>query len=286
MSAAPPASRAENLRAAGWLVSDMALNIWALTIVKIMGAEIGAAQLVFLRAAMGFVLLLPWMLRERAAFRGIERKGLHALRIGLSTLTLGTSFYAVARLPFALFTAINFTRPILLMVMAALILGERIGGRRWVGAAIGLAGALVAVGPGLAAPSAGLAALCVTVLTGTGAVIVTRALRGTPAVVMMTLYTAGLALVSLPFALATWTAVPAADLPALLAVGIFAQSAQLCFLRAHWLGDAGVLAPVSYLSLLLTGSIGYVVFGEVPTAAMIAGSAMIVAAALWVARTG
>ena len=60
-------------------------------------------------------------------------------------------YRSIARLPFALFTAINFTRPLILMIMAALLLGERIGGRRWVGAGLGLAGAVIAVGPGLEA---------------------------------------------------------------------------------------------------------------------------------------
>ena len=277
--------RSDNLRAAGWLLADMSLNVWALTIVKAMGADYPAVQLVFLRATTGLILLLPWIWRERGAFGQVDRKGLHLLRIGLSTVTLATSFYAVARLPFALFTAINFTRPLILMAMAALILGERIGAKRWVAAAIGLMGAMVAIGPGAGAPTSGLIAICVTVLAGTLAVIVTRALKGTPTVVMMAFYGTGLALATLPFALSGWVTIRGPDLPLLLAVGIFAQSAQLCFLRAHWLGDAGVLGPVSYASLILTGAVGYFVFAEVPTPQMILGAAVIVAAAIWVART-
>ncbi len=280
------ASRRDNLRASGWLLADLGLNVWALTIVKLTGGDFPAVQLVFLRAATGLALLAPWIWRERAAFARIDRKRLHLLRVALSTVTLATSFYAVSRLPFALFTAINFTRPVILMVMAALILHEAIGPRRWIAAAVGLAGAMVAIGPGLAAPSPGLLALCVTVLTGTAAIIATRALRGTPPVVMMALYAGGLAIATLPFALWSWQPVATADWPLVLAVGLFAQAAQLCFLRAHWLGDAGVLGPMSYASLLLTASVGYLVFSEVPTPQMIAGAAAIVAAALWVARSG
>ncbi len=285
-SSLPVASARDNLRASGWLVADLALNIWALTIVKLMGLGFPAVQLVFLRAVAGLVLLAPWIWRERAAFADIDRRRLHLLRVGLSTVTLATSFYAVARLPFALFTAINFTRPVILMVMAALILHERIGPRRWLGAVIGLGGALVAVGPDLTAPSPALWALCVTVLTGTGAIVATRRLRGTPAVVMMALYAGGLAFATLPFALWSWQPVMGADWPVLLAIGVFAQAAQLCFLRAHFLGDAGVLAPVFYLSLILTAITGYVFFGEVPTVQMAFGSVAIVASALWVARSG
>lgn len=278
---APPR---DNLRAAGFLIADMALNIWALTIVKAMGADYPAVQLVFLRALVGFAVIAPWVWRERAAFATTGDLRLHALRVGLSTVTLATSFYAIARVPFALFTAVNFTRPILLMLMAALFLREAISGRQWLAAGVGLAGALVAVGPVDTAAGWGLLALVSTVLTGTAAVIVTRRLSRCPSVVLMAFYTGGLALASAPFAITGWQAVPIADLPLLLAVGLFAQAGQLFFLRAHRLGDAGVLGPVGYSSLILSASVGWLVFGEVPTLSLILGAALIVAATLALAR--
>ncbi len=280
-TAAPPR---DNLRAAGFLIADMSLNIWALTIVKAMGADYPAVQLVFLRALVGLVVIAPWVWRERGAFAATGDLGLHAVRVGLSTVTLATSFYAIARVPFALFTAVNFTRPILLMLMAALFLREVITGRQWLAAAVGLVGALVAVGPVDPAAGWGLVALVSTVVTGTAAVIVTRRLSGCPAVVLMAFYTGGLALASAPFALTGWQAVPPADLPVLLAVGLFAQAGQLFFLRAHRLGDAGVLGPVGYSSLILSASVGWAVFGEVPTLNLVLGAALIVAATLTLAR--
>jgi drug/metabolite transporter (DMT)-like permease len=280
----PAGPATDNLRAVGFLLLDMSLNVWALAIVKAMGADYPAAQIVFLRAAVGLAAILPEIWRGRAAFRRPGDLRLHALRVVLSTVTLAASFHAVARVPFALFTAVNFTRPILLMLMAAALLGEAIPRRRWLAAAVGLGGALIAVGPVEPGSAEGLAALVVTVLTGTGAVIVTRALRGAPEVVLMTFYTAGLALASAPVALAAWVAVPARDLPFLLAVGVLAQVAQRFFLRAHRLGEAGVLGPVSYASLILSGSVGYLVFGEVPTLGMVAGAGLIVLAAAVLAR--
>ena len=283
--AAPPsASRAENLRGAAWLIADMVLNIWALSIVKALGAEYPAVQIVFIRAAVGLILILPWLWRERSAFGSLEHLGFHALRVGLSTVTLAASFYAIPRLSFALFTAINFTRPILLMLLAALLLRERIGGWRWVAGGIGLAGALIAAAPGSVAWNWGLASLCLAVLTGTLAVILTRRLKGTPAIVMMTFYTGGLGLATAPFTLTGWQTVPGDHLLFLIGVGVFAQLAQFCFLKAHWLGDAGVLAPISYLSLVLSTAAGFFLFGEVPTWNLLAGAALIVATSLWIAR--
>ncbi len=283
-------SARDNRIASVWLIADMSLNIVALTIVKAMGADYPALQLVFLRAAMGLALILPWAWRRRAAFATIDRLPVHALRIALSIVTLGTSFFAIARLPFALFTAINFTRPLLLMAMAAILLGERIGRPRWLAAGVGLVGAMIAIepwrGPWTGAALLGVAALGVTVLSGTAAIIATRHLKGTPSVVMMVFYTAGLMLGSLPFVAVDWHPVAPEHWPLLLAIGIFAQSAQFCFLNAHWLGDAGVLGPVSYASLILSALAGYLVFAEVPSAGMILGATVIVAASFQASRSG
>jgi drug/metabolite transporter (DMT)-like permease len=283
-SPAPTATRSENLRGAAWLVADMSLNIWALGIVKAMGAEYPAVQLVFLRALVGLALLIPWMIRDRQAFTAIDRWGLHLLRVGLSTLTLSTSFFAISRVPFALFTAINFTRPILLMIFAALLLAERIGRLRWAAALLGLCGAVVAVGPSTVELNLGLAALCLTVVLGTLAVICTRKLKGTAPVVMMTFYTAGLAALTAPLALVNWQPVASTHWPYLLAVGVFAQLAQICFLKAHWLADAGVLGPVAYVSIILSGAAGYLFFAEVPDINMAAGAVIIVVAGVLIAR--
>ncbi len=281
-----PATGPENLRGSAWLIADLCLNIWALGIVKAMGAEYGAVQLVFLRALVGFVFLTPWIIKDRHAFTHIDRWGLHLLRVALSTLTLSTSFFAISRVPFALFAAINFTRPILLMIFAALLLSERIGRLRWIAALLGLCGAVIAVGPGTVVLNWGLAALCLTVVLGTLAVICTRKLKGTPPVVMMVFYTAGLATLTGPFVWSDWHPVPSDHWPFLLAIGVFAQLAQICFLKAHWLGDAGVLAPVSYVSIILSGAAGYLFFAEVPGANMAIGAAIIVIAGILISRRG
>ncbi|NKX43104.1 DMT family transporter [Roseicyclus persicicus] len=279
---APP--RSDNLRGAAWLIADMSLNIWALSIVKAVGADYPSVQIVFLRVCVGLVVILPWVWRDRGVLGQGGQWRLQALRVGLSALTLAASFHAIARVPFAVFSALNFTRPILLMVLAALLLSERIPARRWAAAGVALLGALIAASPGEIAASWGLAALVLAVVTGTLAVIVTRRLKGTPEVVMMLVYTAGIAVVMAPLAALSWEPVAAGHWPFLIVVGISAQLAQLCFIRAHWLGDAGVLGPVSYLSLVLSTAAGYLAFGEVPGWPLLLGAALILAANLAVTR--
>jgi len=272
----------DNLRGAAWLMADMSLNIWALSLVKLSGADIPAAQMVFLRAVVGLVVLAPWLWAGRRRLRpGPVR--LHLARVGLSATALGTSFFAIAQVPFALFTAIGFTRPLVMMAMAALFLAERITRRQVLAGVAGLAGVVVAVQPLEGGISPGLLALGVTVLAGTGAIIVTRKMRSEPVLVLMLWYTAGLAAVMAVPAALVWQP-PGPLWPQVLAVGVFAQAAQACFLRAQFWGTAGVLANLGYLSLPLSAAVGYAVFAEVPTLPMLVGAAIILAAVLSLRR--
>lgn len=276
----------DNLKGGAWLLADMALNIWALGIVKALGLGYPVAQIVFLRALIGLVLLSPWIVRNRAAFAGVPDWPLQILRIALSAATLTASYFAIARVPLALFTTMNFTRPLVVMVLAALLLRERITPGQWMAAAIAMAGVVIAIDPDGTTLGPGLFALALVILTGSGAVIVTRRLRATPTIVLMTLYTIGLGLCTLPFAVWSWQPIPTEHLVPLLAVGVFAQSAQACFLRAHYNGDAGVLSVLGYMSLPLSTAAGYFVFGEVPTLRFYAGAALVVLAAASLTMSG
>lgn len=274
----PDATATDNTRAALWLFADMGLNVVAIVLVKSFGGTYPAMQVVFLRAVIGLALLLPWVGQVR--LRLPERPGLHALRVGLSAVALSGTFQAAQALPLALFTTLNFTRPLVLMLLAWLLLGERIAWRRWAVAGVGFLGVAIATGPGGEGSIVGLVAVALAVLAGTGAVIVTRQLKGAGTLTMMALYTGGIAVLTAPFAVAAWVPVAPVHWPWLLAVGVFAQAAQACFLRAHWAGEAGFLGPLGYLSLVVSTAAGYVAFGEVPGWRTAAGAVVIVGAAL------
>lgn len=268
-----------NLAGSLWLLADMGLNIWALTIVKAIGLTYPVAQIVFLRAGIGFLVLLPFLWRSRMAFRQVPDLPLQALRVILSAATLTASYFAIARVPLALFSTMNFTRPLVVMLLAAMILHERITPRQWVAAGLAMLGVVIAIDPKGTVFGPGLFALALVVLTGSAAVIVTRRLRETPVIVLMGIYTVGLGVCTAPFALSTWQPIAQGHLVPLLAVGVFAQGAQACFLRAHYHGEAGVLSVLGYLSLPLSMAVGLAVFQEVPTARFLLGSFLVVAAA-------
>lgn len=258
----------------------MALNIWALTIVKALGLGYPAVQIVFLRAIVGLAIILPWAMYARASFTNLDRYPLHILRVLFSALALTAGFFAIARLPFALVTTISFIRPVLTMIMAVIFLNEVVGRGRWIAAGFAFLGVVIALEPRAVTGSWALGAMGLAVLFGTSAIIVTRILAHTPTVVMMTFYTGGLAILTAPFAVSQWAVIPVDHLAPLLAIGVFSQCAQFCFLRAHRQAEAAFLSILGYLSLVLTTSVGYIFFEEIPSMALLSGAVIIMCAAV------
>lgn len=285
-AAAPPRPAAQDdpRRGVLWLLADMVLVVAMMAAVKHAGGTYPAIQLVFLRSVVGLVLILPLAWRRRQVLLGTRRFGGHLVRVACNTLALTGNFAALTALPLAFVTAAGFTRPLVLLALAALLLGERVSRIRWIGTAIGFAGVLIMVRPDAVPWNLGLAGLAASILFGSLAVIQTRRLRNEDTVVLMIFYTVGLSLLTaLPAALA-WHPVAAADWPALLAIGVLAQLGQYCFLRAYQLAPARILAPLGYLSLVLATAVGYLVFGEVPGWQTLAGVAVILAATRMVGR--
>ena len=267
-----------------WLLADMTLVTAMTVIVKFQGASYPAIQLVFIRSLIGLIAVLPLAWRYRAAIAGTKRPARHAFRVACNTLALTCNFAALTALPLALVNAIGFMRPLIVMVFAVLLLGETVTRVRWIGAVIGLAGVLVMVAPGQFSLSIGLAAAFGSVLFGSLATVQTRALKDENTTVLMVFYTVGLTLFTAIPALIFWQPVAPPDWLPLIAIGIIAQIAQFCFLRAYQSTPANILAPIGYLTIVFATVSGYVFFGEIVQVTTLVGVAIIVGA-LQITRT-
>lgn len=263
---------------APWLLADMVLITCMTVIVKLQGASYPAAQLVFLRALIGALLIAPLVWRHRQDVVAMQRPWRNAARVACNAIALTCNFVALANLPLALVTAISFTRQPVTMLLAVTFLREKVRPLAWLGTGLAFCGVLVMIGPVALVPGLGLLAAFGSVLFGSMAAIQTRALRAESAVVMMLFYVVGLLLLTAVPAWLFWVPVHAADLPALFAIGLLAQLGQFCFLRAYRFSPASVLAPLSYGALVLATGAGWLVFAEVPTWATVAGIAIIIVA--------
>lgn len=267
-----------------WLLSDMVLVTIMTVLVKLGGATYPAVQMVFIRSLIGLVTVLPLAWRHRHALRQTRQWGRHSFRVLCNTLALNGNFAALTALPLALVNAIGFMRPLVVLALATWLLGERSGPWRWIGAGIGFAGVIVMVGPSEVAWNFGLVAALAMVLFGSLATVQTRALAGENTTVLMVFYTVGLTVFTAVPAVLAWQPVSNADWPLLLAIGVLAQIGQYCFLRAYQSSPANLLAPFSYLSIVLASLAGFIVFGEVPAWTTFVGSAIILGALVLTGR--
>ncbi|MCZ7911815.1 DMT family transporter [Agrobacterium leguminum] len=272
--------RDANARAGiGWLLMDMALVSGGMTaLVKAQGVTYPAFQLVFIRAMIGLLFILPLIWRHRMEMMRVRYPWRNIFRICCNAIALTSNFIAITLLPLATVNAVGFSRPLVTMAMAVAVLGERVSRYRWAGACLAFVGVLIVIGPGGAAFNAGVLVVLVSVVFGALAVIQTRALRQENTTVMMVFYTVGLAVITAVPAIWTWKPVAPLDWGPLLAIGLLAQLGQYCFLRAYRIADASVLAPVGYLSILFVTAVGYFLFDEVPEARVVVGIVIILVA--------
>ena len=257
----------------------MCLHTIALSLVKAMGSDYPVMQIVFIRALVGLIMLSPWLTSGYRSLQQLTHWQLHTARIVCSVLALSCGYYSLARVPLALFSALNYLRPAVLMILATLLLGELVTGRRWFAVGLGFIGVLVALQPGQTPVGSGTIVLLFGIAFGTVATILLRRLKGTSEITMMLLYTGGLALASAPVAVYHWEPLNRIDVVALAGIGVFSQCAQYCFLKAHWLGDVGFLGPLTYLNLLLAALAGFVFFNEIPSVSLTIGAVIILMSA-------
>ncbi|MEO5324743.1 DMT family transporter [Mesorhizobium sp. CC13] len=262
-----------------WVLADMLLVAGGMTaLVKAQGVAYPAFQLVFIRAMIGLMFILPLIWRHRFHIRHTRHPWKNVSRVTCNAIALTSQFLAYTLLPLAVVNALGFSRPLVTMAMAVAFLGERVSRLRWIGAGLAFTGVLVMLAPGGVGWNVGLLAVFGTVVFGSLAIIQTRALRDENTTVMMVFYTVGLAVITAVPAVIVWQPVKPFDWVPLLGIGLLAQAGQYCFLRAYRLAEASVLAPIGYLSIVVTAAAGYIFFGEIPEMRIVAGSAVILVA--------
>ncbi|HJO05677.1 MAG TPA: DMT family transporter, partial [Acidobacteriota bacterium] len=203
----------------------------------------------------------------------------------LLTLVTWVSFYfAIARMPLGELAAILFSAPLMITALSGPLLGERVGLHRWTALLVGFLGVLLIVRPtgNAAGDWAGIAAL-VSSLFYALMMIQTRRLTSTESSAAMLVYSAVfMALVSMvtwPF---QWQTPGGFDALLLLALGLLGGVSQYAMIQAYRLAPAYVVAPFDYTHLLWAMALGYVIWAEVPDAAMLLGAMVIVCSGLYV----
>lgn len=265
--------------------------------IKSMAPRYGALQLATLRFVSGAVfawLIWAWF---RSPMPARRQWGSHVLRSGLLLVCLSTYFHALTLLPLAQAVAMSYLAPICVALLAIVVLNERPGGWLFAALALGLAGVAASMGPpllaawrGATAPGAerqleGLLAAAGSAVAFAGVIVLARQQARHDALWTILVVQNSLPLLVLgPLAALDWAPVLASDWPRIGLVGAFATSGLLSLTWAFTHIEASRAAPVEYTSFVWAAGLGYLLFGEVPSATTWLSAALIVGGCLLLLR--
>ena len=263
------------------------------SLVKAVSDDVPPGQAVFFRSAFALPVILLWLKLGGRGVRSTLSTRMpwgHVRRGVLGTAAMGLGFAGLARLPLYEVQAISYAAPLLVVVLAVAIAGERIRIVRIAAVLMGLAGVLIVLAPRLggaaATPAATAGALMVLggALCAAAAQVYIRKLtetEETAAIVFWFSLTATtLSVLTAPFG---WHAPSPGDAAMLVGAGLLGGVGQICLTAAYRFADAGVVAPFAYASMLVALAVGFAVFGEVPRASALWGAGLIVAGGALVA---
>lgn len=260
------------------VVKSMA-GAWPGTAVAALRYAMGAAGLAAIVAAV----------HGRQGFR-IHRPALQLGRGAAVALATICFFMGVMAMPLANATAIQFTSPMLTGLLSALVLGEKAPKAVWGATLIAFAGVLIVLRPEVAALGwAGLWPLGAAFGMAWLMIFNRKAAGAAPALAMQLL----LAIVAAPLLIAAAAALHASGLPQFhvprpdaaivlkcLAVACFATLGHLLIYSATVRASAALVAPMTYVQLVVALGLGWAWFGNRPDLAMLGGAALIVAGGL------
>ncbi len=272
-------------------VHGIILKIISVCLFVVMAALIKATadivppgQAVFFRSFFALPIIFVWLAMRhelRNGWKTVNPLG-HFWRGLIGTGAMGLGFTGLGLLPLPEVTAIGYAAPLLVVVFAAMFLDEKVGIFRLSTVGLGMVGVLIVLSPRLSTAlgvSETLGALVVfmgAVLAALAQVFVRKlvATEGTSAIVLwFTVTSSILSLFTIPWGW-VWPGWSAAAL--LVFAGFVGGMGQMFLTSSYRYADASLVAPFDYTSMILALGIGYFVFGEVPTATMLLGAAIVI----------
>ena len=234
--------------------------------------------MIFLRNVINLVLMTPSMVRQGKAIFRTERLGTHAIRNAFLYSGNVAWFFGVTKISLADVAALQFTSPLFTAIIAAALLGERIGGHRMVAILVGFAGALIIIRPGIIPLNIGTLSILFAAFLYSCAHVVTKLLSNTESGSTVVFYMSVTILIysAIPAAF-VWQTPAWADMPAMIGLGVTGYATHYCITRSLAVGDASFVIVFDFMRLPFSVGLGWILFTEVLDAWTAAGALIIFA---------
>ena len=253
---------------------------------KYLSDDLPILQITWARYFFTVVFTLPIMLfffKKQLVWS--DKPKLQILR-GLILLSANICFfYAISIISLAKALTLAFVAPLIVTAFSPVLLGEKIGFRRWTAVIVGFIGSLVVIRPGFVELNfASLAALGTGILYGFY-LIITRKLSTSdnPLLTLLMTGMVGAILVStiIPF---YWVKPSLNQWSLMAGIGVFACIGHLFLIISLKYADASKLAPLGYTEIMPNVLIGYYFFNELPDDWTYVGLLIIILSGLYISR--
>lgn len=266
-------------------------------VLKSVAGEWATTAIGALRYSMGAVILgIVLYAREGGAGFVPKRPLVHLMRGGGVALAMACFVTSLRFMPLIDATAIGFTSPIITAFLAAILLKERVKRVTWIATLLGFSGVLIVLRPSLLDLGA-LALLPVIVAFGMSLLVIgNRVVAGegsalsmqfhvaAPAAVFLTLFAAGGHFSGVDFLHVGGMPNPVVVIAALVVTASATTAHWLIYLGTTKSG-ASTIAPLTYVQVLVAGTLGWLVFGHSPDAMAFVGIAVIIVSGLIIWRS-
>ena len=277
----------QNLRGMVWMLMWSVAFTCAMSIIKFIGHDVPVAMKVFMRVFFGFCFIVPSLLNAGVTKLKTDIFSAHAVRAVIIMCSTFCTYYAYTHLPLALATSIGFTGPLMTTVLAIIILKERVDLARWIALIMGYIGVVIVIQP----QSIGLSvntdtaigvALMANLFASIGFITLKKLTR-TQSAVQILIYANVIAVLTTSIiAVFHWQTPTLYQLWLLIALGALGATTQICSIKAYRYAQPSFLAPFEYSRLVLSIPIGFYMFDEYPNTLSLLGSAIIIAATLYI----
>jgi len=283
MSLSPAASA--NRHGILCMIGAMASFVSNDALVKFASQSMPGAQLIFVRGAMAVVLVLAVAHALGVTTRVAEvTRGWAAGRAVVDAVATMLYLGSLFHLPIGNAMAINLAAPLFMAVFAAMFMGERVRGARWLPIATGFMGVLLVIQPRAEGfNSYALVCLLGTLFHAARDLMTRRIDAGIPSI-LITLATA-VAVTVLAGVLSLvqgWQPFGLFEFSLLALASVFLAAGYYLIISSMRHGEMTLVAPFRYSGLLFALVLGYAVWGDVPNTLAWSGIALLIASGLYV----
>lgn len=203
-----------------------------------------------------------------------------SLRTVLHVLAISLYFLAISTVPLADALGAYFVAPIVAIIFAAILLGERVSLIQLSSVMLGFIGAMIVVRPGPTMDIGMVYAVLSGVVFGLFLVLTRKAGKTVPPIITLGFQCGIGSLLLLPIAIYVWSPIRWTDIALMVAAGVIWAIGHFAIIQAFKRSLATVLAPVVYVEILGGVGVGYLFFRDIPSSMTVTGILIVVAAGL------